>query len=309
MGMYHSTSGKRGFEAYAVSTEYQIEKEILRNVLIREDQLRASEEFQKEYSKDDNLEWLRDVTLRIQMEALSEYGIVDPRGLIVLRNARFKFKEDPSMNNLTVYMRQDRSKRGTLNFHDMAPDSSLCCLDGTDTTLFDYMKSIGNLPLIILAGSATWPPFRQAVDLLNCLQETYRGVVHFLAVYIAEAHAQDIWPLGNKVCLNQHKTLEERLQAAKNFQKDYKFQIPILVDKMDNNFDSLYASWPERFYIIENGKMEVIGFPTIEFGYDRQQICRWLENRQNVQNHSQWGIRNRSTNEDTMKNRKIHGIW
>jgi len=155
MGMFHSTSGKRGFEGFAVPTDFKIEKDILRNILIREDQLRASEEFQKEYSANDDLGWLRDVTIRIQKQALSENGIEDPNGLTVLRNARFEFKDDPSMNNLTVYMRQDRSKSGTLNVHDMAPNAFLCSLDGTDTTLFDYMKSIGDLPLIILAGSAT----------------------------------------------------------------------------------------------------------------------------------------------------------
>jgi len=111
---------------------------------------------------------------------------------------------------------------------------------------------------------------------MNRLQETYKNVANFLAVYISEAHAQDEWPLGNIVCLTQHKTQEERLTVARNFQKDYQFQIPILVDEMDNNFDKLYASWPERFYIIEQGKMKLIGFPTTEFGYDRNDIRKWL---------------------------------
>jgi len=94
-----------------------------------------------------------------------------------------------------------------------------------------------------------------------------------------EAHAQDEWPLGKKVCVTQHKSLEERIQVAKNFQKDFQFELPILVDKMDNNFDQKYASWPERFYIIKNKTMEMIGYPCIEFGYDRTIIQRWLNNQ------------------------------
>ena len=55
--------------------------------------------------------WIRDVTKKLQRQALEEYGITDERGAIVLNNARFEFKDDPEMNQLTVYMRQDRSKK------------------------------------------------------------------------------------------------------------------------------------------------------------------------------------------------------
>jgi len=89
----------------------------------------------------------------------------------------------------------------------------------------------------------------------------------------------DEWPLGKTVCLNQPKTMKERLDVAKDFKEKYDFQLPLLVDKMDNNFDGKYASWPERFYIIENGRMELIGSPTTEFGYDREDVRSWLELR------------------------------
>jgi len=114
---------------------------------------------------------------------------------------------------------------------------------------------------------------------MNRLQESFKDIANFVAVYISEAHAQDEWPLGRKVCVNQHKTLEERLAVAKAFQKDYNFQIPILVDTIDNNFDKLYSSWPERFYIIEHGKMELVGYPSTEFGYDRVILTIWLTYR------------------------------
>jgi len=109
------------------------------------------------------------------------------------------------------------------------------------------------------------------------LQQDFGEVANFLTVYISEAHAQDEWPLGKKVCLNQHKTLEERISTAKSFQSDYKYDIPILVDQMDNNFDQKYASWPERFYILEDGKIALIGEPSLEFGYNRLDISDWLQ--------------------------------
>jgi len=122
---------------------------------------------------------------------------------------------------------------------------------------------------------------------VNRLQDEYGEIANFVTVYIAEAHAMDEWPLGTKVCLPQHKTIEERLTVARIFRDTYGFKIPILVDTIDNNFDSLYASWPERFYIIEDGKMELIGSPTLEFGYDRESVRRWLVYRKKVSSNPQ----------------------
>jgi len=155
MGMYHSTSGKRGFEPYQISTDFYIEKEVLRSILIREDELRSSEEYQQEWTQNDDLTWIRDVAIRIQQRALAEHGITDTRGLTVLQNARFKYKDDPTMNSLTVYMREDRSKKGNLRSGDEIPDSPLFTLEGISTTLHKYIKQLPNLPLIILSGSIT----------------------------------------------------------------------------------------------------------------------------------------------------------
>jgi len=80
------------------------------------------------------------------------------------------------------------------------------------------------------------------------------------------------------------KTIEERLKVANDFVNDYKFEIPVLVDEMDNNFDHHYAAWPERFYIVNNNSVSNlstlahIGKPTLEFGYDRTFIPNWIQN-------------------------------
>jgi len=153
--MYHSTSGKNGFRPYVINTDFFIEKSLLRNILLREDELRASEEFQEEYTKSDSLPWLRDVTAKIQERALSEHGITDPRGLIALRNARYQYKHDPTMNTLTVYMRHDRSTSGTLGFGDEAPNANLCGLDGNPITLFEFIDNLTPLPLVMFVGSVS----------------------------------------------------------------------------------------------------------------------------------------------------------
>jgi len=88
-------------------------------------------------------------------------------------------------------------------------------------------------------------------------------------VYIDEAHANDIWPLGKHIDLPSHKTFEDRKNAATLLIEKFNFQIPILFDTMDNEFDKQYAVWPERYYTIENRKIEYISEPNTEFGYER----------------------------------------
>jgi len=91
-------------------------------------------------------------------------------------------------------------------------------------------------------------------------------------VYIDEAHANDIWPLGNHIDLPNHKTISDRTHAASLLKDKFNLQIPVLLDSMTNNFDQEYAVWPERYYFIKNGKLDIIGQPTTEFGYDRKSL-------------------------------------
>uniref|UniRef100_A0A6B2LUR9 Iodothyronine deiodinase n=1 Tax=Arcella intermedia TaxID=1963864 RepID=A0A6B2LUR9_9EUKA len=96
-------------------------------------------------------------------------------------------------------------------------------------------------------------------------------------VYIAEAHASDIWPLGKQVCITNHKSIEERRSAAKRMVEEFGFEIPILLDTMSDEFDKQYAVWPERYYCVKDGKMHMIGKPTHEFGYDRGTLYRLID--------------------------------
>jgi len=162
MGMYHSTSGKLGFEPYFQVSSFDIEKEVLKRVLIKEDELRFSEKYQELYSQDD-LHSLRNVTRMIQQEALASEGITNPEGMVVLNNARFVYQHDPEMNRLTVYMREDRSRKGDLKKGFKIVDANLRALNGTSVTLLDYLSSIRankeekerERPIVILAGSVT----------------------------------------------------------------------------------------------------------------------------------------------------------
>jgi len=96
-----------------------------------------------------------------------------------------------------------------------------------------------------------------------------KNKVNIKIVYIAEAHAEDEWPIkscrlnptGKPVLINQHQTIEQRIEAAKEFQKVFHLEIPMLVDTIDNSFDQIYSSWPIRFYVIQKEKLIYVPEP------------------------------------------------
>jgi type I thyroxine 5'-deiodinase len=84
----------------------------------------------------------------------------------------------------------------------------------------------------------------------------YKSSVNFLTVYIAEAHASDEWPIGSAVSYEQTRSHEARAQAAKDMIRDLDYRLPLLLDDPRTNaFDSNFASWPLRFYILQNNKV------------------------------------------------------
>jgi len=88
------------------------------------------------------------------------------------------------------------------------------------------------------------------------------GYASFLAIYIQEAHAFDEWPVGKKISFcNQHKTLSTRCSLAKDVKSG---EFDVLVDNMKNQFQTIYAAWPFRFYIFHNDKIVMKGQPNVE---------------------------------------------
>jgi hypothetical protein len=102
----------------------------------------------------------------------------------------------------------------------------------------------------------------------------------FLAVYIAEAHARDQWPVGKTIsCVDQPTTLTQRLKNAQEFKKNFNFEMPMLVDNMENNFHHTYGSWPFRFFVIYEDKLILKAQPDKEnFAYNINEIDHWINN-------------------------------
>ncbi|OBS76681.1 hypothetical protein A6R68_16863, partial [Neotoma lepida] len=55
------------------------------------------------------------------------------------------------------------------------------------------------------------------------------------------------WAFKNNVDIRQHRSLQDRLQAA-HLLLDRSPQCPVVVDTMQNQSSQLYAALPERLY-------------------------------------------------------------
>jgi hypothetical protein len=99
---------------------------------------------------------------------------------------------------------------------------------------------------------------------LRKLSEKYHEKVHFLYIYIREAHPVDGWWLGkgafgaviklsrSKVALNIHDptTIDERREVAGQCEEALQYGIRTYVDDMDDAVNQAYAAWPTRLYLI-----------------------------------------------------------
>jgi type I thyroxine 5'-deiodinase len=115
------------------------------------------------------------------------------------------------------------------------------------------------------------------------LAHRYQGKADFLTVYIREAHPEDEWQMTSNekenVCYAQPKTLAQRLAIANDFVKRFHYDVPLVVDPIENPANAAYAGWPERFYIIEeSGKIVYKGKPG-PFGYHPEEVESWLARR------------------------------
>jgi len=110
--------------------------------------------------------------------------------------------------------------------------------------------------------------------------EAYAQVADFVAVYIAEAHARNEWPAGSKLSTcDQPTTRQERLDAANALVESKEISMPLLVDDIDNQFDTAFSCWPVRFYVLHHGKVAFKAQPNAGSmnGYDFGEIQKFIQ--------------------------------
>lgn len=90
-------------------------------------------------------------------------------------------------------------------------------------------------------------------ELIKALEHLQAAGVFTAMVYLQEAHADDLWPLGYGI--KSHTRVEERLEACSDFFQRYGRLRELLhsaaVDAMDDAFLHAYGAWPERYFLAE----------------------------------------------------------
>jgi hypothetical protein len=180
-------------------------------------------------------------------------------------------------------LRYDQRREGAYRAGDRAPDAMLLSLDGH--TRVRLSERFGRVPVVLVFGSFTWPPFRRSVERLNRIFSNYRHRAEFLGIYIKDAHPTDEWFMASNhkerddVCYAQPRTTAERVAIARDFVNRYRFALPLAVDPIENGANDAYAAWPERLVIVgEDGRIAYKG-GTGPFQYRPREVETWLANR------------------------------
>jgi len=87
------------------------------------------------------------------------------------------------------------------------------------------------------------------------------------------------WPLGTFVVVEQHKTLEDRKSVAGQFVNSTGYKLKMFVDNMENSFMKTFWAHPERFFIIDDGKLMLKAQPTDEGYYLFSDINKYLDKK------------------------------
>jgi len=274
------SSGRHGFDQLVFNHKAELPKvNTVKSMLKRENELRLSKEFQT-LIDGHNQASAEPLYEALQKQVAREFGykseIEQELGRDIIRCAATLYKDDSEIKEIPLYIKYNRAEQGVLKIGDDCPDVTMSGLNGCAVKLSDFTKT--SLPLVLVAGSYTWPPFKGAVPILHQFQHTCNKRAEFLAVYITEAHAKDEWPVGETVSVcNQPKSMDERLAIANQFVKDHDYKVPLIVDTMNNSFQKMFAAWPIRFYIVRNGKIVYKAQPDLEsYTYNIDEVEAWL---------------------------------
>lgn len=121
---------------------------------------------------------------------------------------------------------------------DPAIEATLTDLDTGDEVKISDFKGKW---LVLETGSATCSMYTKNIPDLKSIQDDFPDV-EFRLVYVREAHP------GER--LHQHRSFEEKMQAAKLLKPRYGEHRKILVDSYDGGYHLKYAAMPNTIYVI-----------------------------------------------------------
>ena len=107
---------------------------------------------------------------------------------------------------------------------------------------------------------------------LNELYAKYKDQVQFYIVYIREAHPAQGWQVPNNliedIIYDEPATDEERTEVASACQINLGLDMPMLVDRIDNDVEKKYVGLPMRQFLIDGDGKIVYAGKKGPFGWD-----------------------------------------
>lgn len=102
--------------------------------------------------------------------------------------------------------------------------------------------------------------------------------MHFLVVYIREAHPEEGWILPENrrsgLAVSEPSTDEERQAVASTCAVNLRLQMPMVVDGIDNAVASAYGGWPDRLYLVRSDGRIVFQGGEGPFGFKPEELER-----------------------------------
>lgn len=100
-------------------------------------------------------------------------------------------------------------------------------------------------------------------------------------VYIAEAHASDMWQMQSnvhdKVLFTNPTTDAERERVAESCIRNLHIKFPALLDSVANTVEREYTGWPDRLYLIgKDGRVCYKSAPG-PFGFSPDNLARAIQ--------------------------------
>jgi hypothetical protein len=135
-----------------------------------------------------------------------------------------------------------------------APDFTLKTVDGQEEITLS--KRVGPRPVVLIFGNFTCAPFRIQAGNIERLYRRYKDRATFLMVYVREAHPSDGWQLefNNRleILIPQPRNDAERIQIAQMCRKRLDFDMPMLVDTINDTVGARYSGMPSRLYLLDH---------------------------------------------------------
>lgn len=121
---------------------------------------------------------------------------------------------------------------------DKYRDATLYTLSGATVRLSDYL---GDKPLVLETDSMTCPMYAQSVPPMMELIRKYPELDHVL-LYVREAHPGEMQA--------QHRTLDEKSDAARKTKRRYRDDRTILIDDVNGAAHTWYGAMPNSIFVI-----------------------------------------------------------